>query len=58
MANQACGVQAVDYAVFNEVLIKGTGNRSARWDRVAMNWHRMTFLFHWPSLKEVPSRKA
>ena len=25
MANQACGVQTVDYAVANEVLAKGTG---------------------------------
>ena len=33
MANQACGVQTVDYAVANEVLAKGNGNRSASWTR-------------------------
>lgn len=42
MANPACGIQTVDYAVVNEVLAKGTDNRSALWGRVAMNWHRMT----------------
>ena len=25
----------------NEVLAKGTGNRSASWTRAATNWHRM-----------------
>jgi len=39
MANPACGVQTVDYAVVNEVLAKGTGNRSAMWQPPAMNWH-------------------
>ena len=42
MANPACGVQTVDYAVVNEVLAKGTGNRSAMWQPPVMNWHRMT----------------
>ena len=42
MANPACGIQTVDYAVVNEVLAKGTDNRSALWGRAAMNWHRMT----------------
>ena len=41
MANQACGVQTVDYAVANEVLAKGTGNRSASWTPAVANWHRM-----------------
>ena len=42
MANTACGVQTVDSAVVNEVLAKGTGNRSRRWDQDESKWHRMT----------------
>ena len=42
MANPACGVQTVDSAVVNEVLAKGTGNRSRSWSQDETNWHRVT----------------
>ena len=33
---------AADYAVVNEVLAKGTGNKWRSWDQAEMIWHRMT----------------
>ena len=42
MANPACGVQTVDTAMVNEVLAKGTGNRSRSWNQDEKQWHRTT----------------